>query len=82
MGGGGSLNTVPGNGLQGTEGNGLAQFTGTYSEISWVGTNPEDWNGFSVGAFGSGTTPEPSSLVLLGSGIVGLAGIVRRKIKS
>ena len=80
--GGGSLTTVAGNGLQGTEGDGLVQFTGTYSEISWVGTSPEWWNGFNVGAFGSGTTPEPSSLVLFGSGIVGLAGIVRRKIKS
>lgn len=30
--------------------------------------------------FGSGVTPEPSSLFLLGSGIVGLAGVLRRKI--
>lgn len=30
--------------------------------------------------FGTSAIPEPSSLILLGSGIVGLAGILRRKI--
>jgi hypothetical protein len=29
---------------------------------------------------GSGTTPEPSSIMLLGSGILGLAGMLRRKL--
>lgn len=29
---------------------------------------------------GTGTTPEPSSIVLLGSGILGLAGVLRRKL--
>src|SRR5271165_563842 len=29
---------------------------------------------------GSGTTPEPSSVMLFGSGILGLAGLVRRKL--
>jgi hypothetical protein len=28
-----------------------------------------------------GTTPEPSSIMLLGSGILGLAGVLRRKLK-
>jgi PEP-CTERM motif len=29
---------------------------------------------------GTGTTPEPSSIMLLGSGILGLAGLLRRKL--
>jgi hypothetical protein len=40
--------------------------------------------GFSTGSgsgsgSGSGTTPEPSSIMLFGSGILGLAGVLRRK---
>ncbi len=32
------------------------------------------------GTSGSGTTPEPSSIILLGSGILGVAGVLRRKL--
>ena len=31
-------------------------------------------------SIGNGVTPEPSSLVLLGSGLLGLAGVIRRKL--
>ena len=33
-----------------------------------------------TGTHGGGTTPEPSSIMLLGSGILGLAGVLRRKL--
>src|SRR5271165_298366 len=41
-----------------------------------LGTLPAE--AFTIG--GGGTTPEPSSIMLLGSGILGLAGVVRRKL--
>jgi len=41
-----------------------------------VGTIPSE----SFTITGAGTTPEPSSIVLFGSGILGLAGVLRRKL--
>jgi PEP-CTERM motif-containing protein len=32
------------------------------------------------GGGGGGSTPEPSSIMLFGSGILGLAGVLRRKL--
>jgi hypothetical protein len=43
---------------------------------SAIGTIPSE--AFTVS--GSGTTPEPTSIMLLGSGILGLAGVLRRKL--
>jgi len=43
---------------------------------SSVGTIPGE--AFTIG--GGGTTPEPSSIMLFGSGILGLAGLLRRKL--
>ena len=46
---------------------------------SAVGTIPSE--AFTInGSSSSGTTPEPSSIMLFGSGILGLAGILRRKL--
>jgi PEP-CTERM motif len=35
---------------------------------------------FTIGGGTGGTTPEPSSIMLFGSGILGLAGVLRRKL--
>ena len=48
---------------------------------SAVGTIPSE--AFTIGGgsgSGTGTTPEPSSIMLFGSGILGLAGVLRRKL--
>ncbi len=46
---------------------------------SALGTIPSE--AFTIGAGGtSGSTPEPSSIMLFGSGILGLAGVLRRKL--
>jgi PEP-CTERM motif len=46
---------------------------------SAVGTIPSE--AFTIGTSGStGSTPEPSSIMLLGSGMLGLAGLLRRKL--
>ena len=44
---------------------------------SAVGTIPSE--AFTINP-GSGTVPEPSSIMLFGSGILGLAGLLRRKL--
>jgi hypothetical protein len=35
---------------------------------------------FTINGGNQGTTPEPSSIMLFGSGILGLAGVLRRKL--
>ena len=43
-----------------------------------LGTIPSE--SFTISGGSGGTTPEPGSFVLLGSGILGLAGVLRRKL--
>lgn len=66
--------------LTGHEGDGIIQFSGTFSSISFTVTGGESWNGFTVGADGvgdAGTTPEPASIGLVGLALAGL-GTARR----
>jgi PEP-CTERM motif len=51
----------------------------TASESS-VGTIPSEAFTLSGTLTSTGTTPEPSSIMLFGSGILGLAGVLRRKL--
>jgi hypothetical protein len=68
---GGQSITQIGNGVDGTEGNGVIQFIGTYSEIDFTTPAYENWYGFTVGENTTPPppTPEPGSLSLLGLGL-------------
>ena len=64
--------------LTGIEGNGIIQFSGQFSSISWTVPDGEYYSMFTVGA-PSAAVPEPASLLLLGTGLVGLARWRRRR---
>jgi hypothetical protein len=67
--------------------NGFDFPAGTYVGMEDLPVIHSDWNYnddsfIVVGvSFTVGTTPEPSSILLFGSGILGLAGVLRRKLK-
>jgi hypothetical protein len=76
--GNGTLTKLTGNTLQGVEGHGLIQFVGTYTSISWNVNVFEDFHGIQIG-IGSSVVPIPPAAWLLGSGLIGLIGVARRK---
>lgn len=80
--GGGSLYTggsCPTYAVCGAEGNGTIQFDGTFSSITWTNPLYEDWYAFDIGVPDPpNPTPEPPTLLLLGTGILGIAGVSRR----
>ena len=78
--GGGILNELAGDILQGFEGHGLIQFIGTFTSISFNVPFPENWHGFQIGVPGA-IVPEPGTLVLLGLGLAGLT-LARRRRRS
>ena len=71
--------TTSGNTLIGREGNGVIQFQGTYTSLSWTTPQQEYWHGITVGAVAA--VPEPESYALLLAGL-GLMGAVARRRKN
>lgn len=76
---GGNPITVAGNVVSGFEGNGVVQFLGTFSSLSWTNTF-ENYYGFSVGVAGTtAVIPEPETYALLALGLAALGLVVRRR---
>ena len=83
--GSGPLAELPGNILEGEEGHGLIQFSGTFSSISWTMPTAETWQGFTIGIIDvedPPELPEPSSILsLLALGTLGTGLVLKRKLK-
>lgn len=85
---GGGCITQNGQVLSGNESNGTIQFAGTYTSLTFTTPVYEYWTDFTVGAADIATitpppasTPEPSSVALLGAGLMGIAGVLRRRLR-
>lgn len=84
--GGGCIQESGGNKMFADEGDGTILFDGTISSLTFTTANGEYWNGFTLGLSPNtvttppGPVPEPGTLTLLGTGLLGLAGVVRRKL--
>ncbi|MBX3409250.1 MAG: hypothetical protein KF859_05125 [Phycisphaeraceae bacterium] len=72
FGGPGTLANTTSNVLTGVEGNGVIQFVGTFSTLTWTVTNGENWAGFTFGL-----VPTPGTAVVLA--FSGLAATRRRR---
>jgi hypothetical protein len=80
--------TLSGSTITGFEGDGLIQFTGTFSSLNWTGANPEFWNGITFGVTGlpGGTgggggsgVPEPATWGTILLALVAGAGVARAR---
>jgi len=78
-----ALQSAPGNTLNGREGAGTIQFTGTFSSLSWTVVNPEVYAVWNIGVTSaSAAVPEPGQVaasILLLAGIGGYVWMKRRK---
>jgi hypothetical protein len=74
--------TTTADSITGDEANGTIEFAGPISTLTITDTNGEYYSGFELGVLGASTsaTPEPESLVMVGTGLIGLAGLVRRRL--
>jgi PEP-CTERM motif-containing protein len=83
---GGTALFISGENVEGEEGNGIIQFNGTFSSITFTTPQFENFYAFTVGEDATltghlpgGTTPEPGTLSLFGLGLAALP-FVRRSL--
>lgn len=65
--------SVSGNDFTGKEYNGILRFDGEFDSISFTTINNEYWHAFNFGSDSLARVIEPSSLLLMGLGLIGLA---------
>ena len=75
---GGATITAVGNNVFGSEGNGVIQFSGSISAISWTNPVAENWYGFTVGV-PVAAVPEPETYAMLLAGLGALVLVTRRR---
>jgi hypothetical protein len=70
--------------VQGIEGDGVLMFENSagISSLSFSILGEENFHGFTVGVEAVTTTPEPASLALVGTGLLGVFGVARRRRKT
>lgn len=77
----GTYNCAPGDISRGFLDNGGVYTSISVSSLSWTQVWGINDSGQIVGNWGPANTPEPGTLALLGTGIIGLAGTLRRRIR-
>lgn len=65
-------------GVCGEEANGVIQFDGTFTSITWTNPLLEEYYIFEPGVLDPTPTPEPSSLALIGVGLLVIGGATRK----